>query len=561
MEGLKEPVFHVFENGREQSIASFEEHRAADAPEAAQILALPANVYSDYPRFAITSAANVLLLDALNTPLADQSYARQQMVDYLKKIPPGTRMAVFTMASRLRMIAGFTTDAGALEEAITRGKGRRQQSALLESPQEEDAEDDVAAGMSGADGGAMQQFLADTQSFQTDLRVRMTLDAMQELGRYLSMIPGRKNLIWFSGSFPLQIAPDASLEPSEASSPTKGLAAQGASMLNPFLAEREYSDEVKQTDDLLAAARVAVYPVDARGLMNLASVNASRSFAPGPGMGSADSRRSTGSIGGQSTAQRADSKFLQQTVAEYQTMQQIAEETGGEAFYDTNGLKEAVARAIENGSNYYTLGYVPNAQRWDGTFRTIEVRVEGGPHNLAYRRGYYADDPRKLSPDRPGAVSPIVAALERGAPPQSQIVFEARVLAASDPAARAVKAAAGPAGELAKELKGPVTRYLVDFSVDPHGLTWSGLPNGGAHAELEVSMVAWDGDGRRVNYTDHGFAADLNRDESAEVLKSGLPMHQEIDLPAGEIFLRVAVHDLRNGRIGATEIPLMVAKR
>lgn len=551
VEALTVQHFHILENGKEQRIAVFEEHRSSDAPQVGPAPSLPPNVYSNYPKFAVASAANVLLLDALNTPLSDQSYVRHQMVEYLRKIPAGTKIAVFTMASQLRMIEGFTTDAGALETAITKGKGNPQQSVILESPQQQDTMNDVASSISGADGGMMQQFLADQQSFQTDLRVRMTLDAMQQLGRYLSTIPGRKNLIWFSGSFPLHIDPQL----------------QGSAPIDPLSPMRDYSDQVKETDDLLSAARVAVYPVDARGLMGLPSMDASRSFSASSGMppmGSSSGRgRSGAGLGGgsgQSAAQKTNAQFQAQTIAEHQAMQQIAEETGGEAFYNTNGLKEAVARAIENGSNYFTIGYVPAEMKWDGSYRRIEVQVDDGKYDLGYRRGYFADDPLKPTPHRPGAVSPIAAALERGAPPLSQIVFEARVLGADDPAAKQVKVSAAPAGELTQSLKTPVHRYLVDFAVDPRGITWGALPGGQTHAEIELSVVAWDADGKRVNYTDRGFAVNLDAQQSAATAKSGLPLHQEIDLPAGEVYLRVAVHDLPSGRIGSLEIPVMVAK-
>jgi hypothetical protein len=37
-------------------------------------------------------------------------------------------------------------------------------------------------------------------------------------------------------------------------------------------------------------------------------------------------------------------------------------------------------------------------------------------------------------------------------------------------------------------------------------------------------------------------------------------MHQEIDLPPGHIFLRVVVHDMDGGLMGASEIPLTLTK-
>jgi hypothetical protein len=239
-------------------------------------------------------------------------------------------------------------------------------------------------------------------------------------------------------------------------------------------------------------------------------------------------------------------------------MQQIAWETGGEAFFNDNDIQSAVARAIANGSDYFTIAYVPDNRSFDGAFRSIRIQVDGAKYELAYRRGYYAVDPTKPGTENPGPTSPIVAVVQRGAPPLSQIIFEGRALDSSDPAAKERKISAGSAGRLAQNLKPPVHRYFVDLTVDAHRLTWSALPENGAHTEIEVTMVAWDADGARVNFTDRGLAANLSAADSVKIAHSGLPLHEEIDLPAGEIFLRIAVHDMASGRIGSMEIPLRV---
>lgn len=566
VEGLPERQFRIFEDGRQQPLTVFEEHRAGESPVAASEAALPPGVYSNRPRFAIDSAANVLLLDALNTPLSDQQNARRQLLDYVKRMPAGTRLAVFTLGSRLQMVSGFTANPAALRAALVRGKYASRSSVLLESPQEEQQLDDAATVMGGVDAGALQQFEADTKSLQTDERVRMTLDALDTLGRYLAQIPGRKNLIWFSGSFPIQIDFDPSLDPgsSAASSQMAQNSSGHVSPLNPFSTMRDYSADLQQADNLLALARVAVYPVDARGLTTLASVDSSRDFSSSSPLGplgggsgrGGPSGRARGS--GEPAMDRADDQFLGQNMVEHLAMSQIAEETGGKVIVNSNGLSDAAADAIQDGSSYYTLGYVPAREKWDGKFRRIKVQVAGGHYGLAYRRGYFAEDSGTASAPAPGMTAPIVAALARGAPPLSQILFEARALAASDPAAKAVEPQAGPAGKLT--LKPPVQRYLVDFSVDPHGLAWTAAPGGSAHAEFELVMVAWNEDGQRVNYTDQAFGPTLNPRQSAAALRSGIPLHQEIDLPPGRIYLHLAIHDLRNQHIGAMEIPLNVPK-
>ena len=207
--GLNQGQFHIFEAGREQTISSFDEHRPEAAPAAASPAAppLPPHVYSNVPVYAEAGAFNVLLLDGLNTPAADQMEVRRQMIQYLGKIPPGTSLAVFTLASRLRLVQGFTTNVAELAKAMQNPKAGVQPSVVL-NPQNDTVLDSMNATAANTPWlspealPAMLQFQADLTAFQVDMRVGMTIEALQQLARYLSAIPGRKNLIWFSGSFP-----------------------------------------------------------------------------------------------------------------------------------------------------------------------------------------------------------------------------------------------------------------------------------------------------------------------------------------------------------------------
>src|SRR5579859_7247060 len=109
VKGLPKDAFHVLEGGREQAVKVFEEHTSDEAAEIRRP-SLPPATYSNFPDSTIGASANILLLDALNTPMENQTYVRLQMIEYLKKIPPGTRIAIFTLASRLRFVQGFTAD-------------------------------------------------------------------------------------------------------------------------------------------------------------------------------------------------------------------------------------------------------------------------------------------------------------------------------------------------------------------------------------------------------------------------------------------------------------------
>ena len=111
-------------------------------------------------------------------------------------------------------------------------------------------------------------------------------------------------------------------------------------------------------------------------------------------------------------------------------MQAMAEDTGGHAFINSNNLTQSVSQAIANGSNYYTLTYSPTNAQWDGKFRAIKVKVAQSGMKLAYRDGYYADDPNDrnrviagsaaISTARPTAMT---TAMMRGGPDPTEILF------------------------------------------------------------------------------------------------------------------------------------------
>jgi VWFA-related protein len=297
------------------------------------------------------------------------------MLKYLKEPHPGTRMAIFGLTTRLILLQGFTSDPELLRAVLNGKKGGPKGSVLMtdtvsgDNPGADDPMMDMAQDASDAMGNTpdaallianLQQFEAETHSFQLQLRARMTLDAFNLLARYLTALPGRKNLIWFSGSFPITILPDGDLQ-------------------DPFSIVASSADEFRETTGLLSRGQVAVYPIDARGLMvtPMQSVgNSGRTYATNPRAFAKD-----------------NSTFFQNTANEHGTMESMAEATGGQAFVNTNGLKEAVEKAVNAGSNYYTLTYTPTNQQWKGEFRRIQINLARRGLNLAYRRGYLADDP------------------------------------------------------------------------------------------------------------------------------------------------------------------------
>ena len=171
---------------------------------------LPPNTFSNLPLAKAGDAANILLLDALNTQMTDQSFVHAQMIKYIKGVRPGTRLAIFALGTRLRFVQGFTGDPAVLMAAVNGQKaaGNPQLSPLLQTSAETDADNRIVAQMQEmasstgsaqiqASVAALAQFQAETELSHTDVRVKTTLEAMQQLARYVQAIPGRKNVIWF----------------------------------------------------------------------------------------------------------------------------------------------------------------------------------------------------------------------------------------------------------------------------------------------------------------------------------------------------------------------------
>ena len=156
--------------------------------------------------------------------------------------------------------------------------------------------------------------------------------AFESLSRAVSGYPGRKNLIWLSTSFPVQIEPDTSR--------TRNLGA------TPPI----FRSELAAAGALLAKSRIAVYPVDVRGLQGR-GVDISNSATEAGNWTMSANSQNYGDLLATQASTYSDERY---------TMKEVAEQTGGEAFLGTNDLKRAMQRSMEDGSTYYTLAYTPD---------------------------------------------------------------------------------------------------------------------------------------------------------------------------------------------------------
>jgi VWFA-related protein len=72
-------------------------------------------------------------------------------------------------------------------------------------------------------------------------------------------------------------------------------------------------------------------------------------------------------------------------------MDETAIATGGQAFYNTNGLKEITSHVLNSDGSFYTLTYSPQDFHFDNKWHKVRVKLKVEGYQLSYRRGYFAD--------------------------------------------------------------------------------------------------------------------------------------------------------------------------
>lgn len=508
--GLSAKNFQITEDGIAQTISSFEEHKGAPAREI-NLPPMPPNVFTNFPTTRYADSVNILLLDLLNTQPQNQAFVRLQVAKYLTEVQPGTRLAVFALGSRLRLVRGFTTDFSGLSAALDDKKlgvpPEVSRNLPTESNQYSDAE--ILRQMRKSQDApsaidAVEAFQRDEAADRAAARIEVTLQAFQQIARYLSGIQVRKNLIWFSDNFPISFSPD-----------TRGKVPKN-------------HEHIKRTSDMLVAGQIAIYPVSALGVLGDPTFDASK-------------------LGG--SRRELESRLRANQIA----METIAEETGGRAFSSTNALDDALKDAVNNGSRYYTLAYSPVNRKNDGKFRRIQVRVSDNGYQLSYRRGYYADKPQSESASEDAADDPLMPLMGLGMPNFNQILYKVQVAPRNpQPSPNAPRAGSNT------KLKAPFTRYDVNFAAALPDIAMSVDSGGTRHGYIEVMLIAFDHDGNILNIVRKRSKLAMEPKVYMATQTVGMQIHEEIDVPAGEAYLRTGIYDLNSGKCGTLGAPLDV---
>ncbi|HEX4008332.1 MAG TPA: VWA domain-containing protein [Acidobacteriaceae bacterium] len=454
--GLKQSDFSIYDDGKPQGVASFEEHMGQSQPILQEASERP-GIYSNAAMKHLPAVMNVWLLDTTTISLVEQMFLMHELTDLINALPAEEPVAIYWRAGiAVNLLQNFTSDHGLLLAAIHQAMPRM-----------------------------VNQDAQDT----TDI------DTLEQMIAALSQLPGRKNMLWFSGG------------------------SSAALLHNPD--EAPPGLNLRPVYDGMQRDRIAVYPIDVRGLMWENGMT-----------------------------------YRQQHLM----MQATADATGGQAFYNDSGLVEGVSRFISTDGSYYTVTYRPDDLHNSHKWHKVEVKVAGNYH-LSYREGYFDDDANQEPQLYAQAKKPVLADGKPAELPNTQlepILFEARVIAARE-LPDDVAAAMREGKDVTRAAGHGRTEYLIRYFVPPSAFQQS-VTNGQGQVMVGTAILAVNDFGRPVGHGLQVYKLNFDPKQVATQPNGKLTVDQVIALPHGHNFVYLAVWDTATGRLGTIQLPLTVEK-
>jgi len=497
--GLTRDDFRLTENGKPQKISVFSYTQETPHP-AAPPRATSATL-TNRPKLALQPGeATVLVLDAINTTAAEQGEVRSKLLQFVDRYAGSRPLAIFVLGTKLRVLQDFTYDKQALRTAL------EHTSATQPTTVEVSEWANHLLAPKGANAEQVKGNITDTinqlSANRMEMRARYTLAGLRSFAEFIAGLPGRKNMIWVSSGFPIRLYPSNPYMRSEG-----------------IITGREYNRDIEAIAERLADLQVSLYSIDshmAGGNTGSVALNStSVEFSPR----AADSNLADGL-----------ETHLEDQRDNTDTMQLLADRTGGRLIQNRNDIDGAVATAIDDSAEYYTLGYYPEDHNWDGKYRRIEIKAAGN-NVLTYRRGYFAADQQRIA-EREGPAR-MNAAIQLDTAPSTEILFDAAVL---------------PNG----------SGFLLRCALDASKLEFLSTDDGAHQAMLEIAAVLYDAKRQPVKADDFRLDVPVPESKFAAALQNGLTVKRPITFPKGRYTMRIAVRDVNSGRLGSLQAPIAI---
>lgn len=537
---LKPEDLAIYDNGRPQKVKDFTQAGAGvemAAPAPAQQPAEPEEpVVTNRPPTGPSATARqdsgnstVLLIDAAHVAFGDLTYARGEILRFLKTVPVDERVGLYILGTHgFQVVHEPMLDHAALAGTLARWMPNAQDLQNAQAEEERNRQQfdwvhtkyDLAYVNGNGEGGSDPSMYAAGSpaggvsaafSHPPDAELRPMGDRPEDfamhlllgVGRHLASIPGHKTLVW--------IASDNVL--ADWTSSMVGKEDNGSRFLDPVsLRARETLNE----------AHVSIYPLDVSQLEGgaISASLANRNVTP---IGKTDrdiELKELGDIAPSNKNGRDTARLNADTHPIQEVFVQLALATGGRAMRRAGDIAAELNSIVADGRAAYLLSFSPDTQA-DGKYHTLTVKCARKDVRLRFRNGYlYSEEPATIK-DR-----------------FREVVWQPRDQTEIGLAATIVRRPVGQGVRL--------SIAATDLELAQQNGRWTG--------NVDVFLVARDDSGLHATIAGKRLGLALKPATYQRNMKEGLTVEEKLPrLPPGTLLRLIAI-DENSGRMGSVTL-------
>jgi hypothetical protein len=215
-----------------------------------------------------------------------------------------------------------------------------------------------------------------------------------------------------------------------------------------------------------------------------------------------------------------------------ETMRQMADMTGGQAFYNSNDGAELFRRAGEDAAQYYVLAYYTKDNSKNG-WRKLSVKVARDGVKVRARSGFFFSNAAAESEAARQAAETMAMA--------SEINFTTLPIQ-------------GRWQQMEPVSNGRKVRFLLSV---PPGVPYIDADNQN-HLNFDFRVMVFDANGQIAGKIGQRLETNLAADDAEKIRTVGLDYVNELVLPPGQYKVHFVVRDNLKGSLGSIVTPLKV---
>jgi VWFA-related protein len=515
--------FVILEEGRAQPIVQFQAFtrrvKPSASPGAEPALAEEADEAQLPARYI------VLVIDDVHMQFDSLARLQKAMSRFIQTdLRPEDQVALVTTSGAGAVAQEFTADRETLRATLSRLsiQDRRQagfhgapylseyQAELIErnDPLAVDAavQETMAAGMFQDADSAERYARQKARAILTEAvyAARLTLETLEGLTRGLANLSGRKVIFLVSDGFLTGISYGTST-----------------------------TYDIRRIADAATKSGVVMYALDTRGLQATPPIAPawSNRTAQGANAGLVDAMQRRG------------------FVANSDSMNALANDTGGFLVENSNDLRGGLKEILDDTEAYYVLAYEPTERKQDGRFRKIEVKLPKTPGvRVRTRSGYFSPADPKLATALPTAEAEARRAEQRRAEIKTALYSLAPL--------NAIPVRLN--SDFVSVDRG-VTRLVVSGRIDLAPVPFVKVRDHHQTVLEAVAVVCDEAGGIVKTLPTDRSVLDLDDEGYERVLRTGLPYQKDVELGPGRYQVRFAAREDATGLLGSArhwiEIP------